>query len=656
LKLNSGCPIAPCIRTKFNTLPCPQVVIPVAKQINRFTVFQDGETPTNLVVAVDNTAMDEFAKLNYNTDALANEMVQKVKVYDVAGNLVLENDNIADKVTSIDMSALAEGSYYVQVEGNKEYREQQNFKFTVSETETMLAEDIATGNIVINTPDADDRKEVMKHQLYKELRSNYDLLNSSSLLQDFYTQQQNTDIGMINKINDAFNNFDVKTAQSLIANWQPQNRQGQNCLDFYNHFIGYLNGEKPSEDDIKKINTLANSNPQIEGEIVLAARTLYNYLTQAGAIAPVCNHYRIKQIKQAFKTVHIEIAKNITSPCYARMAKDESPLTTETIEAILIYNKGGEVVKKIGVENLDTRMTDIDLSDLDEGTYSMEIRGLKEYKEMQTFRLTANSELSIAEDIATGNVIINKTDADARLYVMQQQLYNELQTTKSELVDNSKILALFVEKQKGGNFGLAFNINNLLENDELDKAKELLSLYIPTNQIDKNYISYFNYYIRFKNGDSFGDDETQDMFDLASMCPLTSGEIINAQRTLYYFITKDNTSFDYTCNAPDATCIRTLNNPDICINTSTDPKRINRFKVFQDGDTPTNLDVMVDKTTLDEFAKLNFNTDDLLNEQVQNVRVFDAAGNLGEYKYRALSPTLLRKRKYLVLRLIQNTV
>ena len=341
-----------------------------------------------------------------------------------------------------------------------------------------------------------------------------------------------------------------------------------------------------------------------------------------------CNHYSLKQSSLQFKKVHVEISNNVTAPCYARMAKDESPLTTETIEAIIIYNKGGEVVKKFGVENLDARMTELDLSDLDEGVYSMEIRGLKEYKELQTFRLTANNEKDIVEDIASGNIVINKADADDRLYVMQQQLFNELLTTKTDLLDNSEILRSFVEKQMGGSFGMAFNISDLLENNEIDKAKDLLSSWIPTNQIDKNYIRYFNYYIRFKNGDDFGDAEIQDMFDLANLCPLNSGEIINAQRTLYYYISKDNTSFDYTCNSPEATCIRTLSNPEICYNASTDPKRINRFKVFQDGDTPTNLDVMVDKTTLDEFAKLNFNTDDLLNEQVQNIRVFDAAGNM----------------------------
>jgi len=356
----------------------------------------------------------------------------------------------------------------------------------------------------------------------------------------------------------------------------------------------------------------------------------YNFKADANAPAPPapCNHYTVNQSTIGLKTIHVSVSNNITAPCYARMAKDESPLTTETIEAILIYNKGGEVVKKIGVENLDSKMTDINLSDLDEGTYIIEIRGLKEYKELLTFHLYNTDEIKLAEDIATGNVIINKKDADDRLYVMQLELFNELMTTKTYLLENSDILKSFVEKAMGGSFEMAFNINNLLENNEIDKANDLLSFWIPTNQIDKNYIRYFNYYIRFKNGDEFGDDEIQDMFDLASMCPLTSGEIINAQRTLYYYITKDNTSFDYTCNAPDATCVRTLSNPEICTTTTSDPKQINRFKVFQDGDTPTNLDVMVDNTTLDEFAKLNFNTDDLLNEQIQNVRVYDAAGNL----------------------------
>ena len=96
-----------------------------------------------------------------------------------------------------------------------------------------------------------------------------------------------------------------------------------------------------------------------------------------------------------------------------------------------------------------------------------------------------------------------------------------------------------------------------MENNELDKAIDLLSSWTASNHIDANYISYYNYYLRFKNGDDFSEQDIFDMYNLADKCPLTEGEIINAARSLYNFVTQDNLGFDDACGSFSAKGLHT---------------------------------------------------------------------------------------------------
>ena len=248
---------------------------------NRFILSKDLTTAQHLQIDVASQSDDQYAQLFPDPETLANEMIQQVSVYDLEGNIVQEVGGVAAKTTSIDISTLPEGSYNVVVAGNSEYVEQQTFKLTITKTEQELAEEIATDNYTIPDPDEAARKEVLKQQLFKELLAKDSLVNASAILQNFMATKDQENYGFIQKITNAFDNGDTATVQILLNQWVPQNDQDQNCIDYFNLYLRLLANDTFSYTDISDMYDLANKCPLKDGEIIYAARSLYNFMTES---------------------------------------------------------------------------------------------------------------------------------------------------------------------------------------------------------------------------------------------------------------------------------------------------------------------------------------------------------------------------------------
>ena len=247
----------------------------------RFILSQDSTAANHLEIDVATLSEDNFAQLYPDPDSLSTELVQDVVVYDVEGNNVKEVAAVAAKTTSIDLSGLPEGNYNVVVGGNNGYAEQQTYKFTVVKTEQQLAEEIATGNYTIPTPDEADRKEVLKQQLFKELLAKQSLVNASTILQNFLATKDLENYGFIRKITEAFDNGDTAAVSVLLNQWVPQNQQDQNCIDYFNLYLRLLANDTFTYTDISNLYDLANRCPLKDGEIIYAARSLYNFMTES---------------------------------------------------------------------------------------------------------------------------------------------------------------------------------------------------------------------------------------------------------------------------------------------------------------------------------------------------------------------------------------
>lgn len=308
--------------TKYNVridaiTPCGNMTVSAAnvqqmcngRVANRFSANQHPTVANTLTIGVKQYTEDELAKLFFESSALNVEKVQTVKMFNKEGELVLSNENIGLQLTNIDISSLTQGTYSIEISGNNDYKEQQTFQYVTTSSLEQLAEAIANNTLNILSPEANELMNVLQQELYQQLRENSDLLTNSTTLQNFFISREQGGFGKIEEINSALSNYDIAAAQALINNWLPSTQLELNSLAYYNFFIKYLNGTAFSTTDISNLYSLSNLCPRQNGEVIYAARSLYNYIAQAEeSFETACNTSTfargVKQIgKQNTKTV-----------------------------------------------------------------------------------------------------------------------------------------------------------------------------------------------------------------------------------------------------------------------------------------------------------------------------------------------------------------
>jgi subtilisin family serine protease len=252
----------------------------------RYAIAPHPTITKNITIGIDQTTTDEQAKLFFDATALAAEQVQQVKVIDKEGNVVIDIGDIGTQVTTLDLTALIEGVYNIEIYGNNDYREQQTIQIAGVKSDKQIAEDLATSNIIISSQDATKLNEVLQQELYQKLKADATLADNSTVLQNFMLTKEQGSFGTIDKINEALYNYDITAAQTLINAWLPTTNLELNSLQYYNYFIKYLNGGTFTNNEMSDMFSFANLCPQKNGEIIFAARSLYNYISQLDETFP----------------------------------------------------------------------------------------------------------------------------------------------------------------------------------------------------------------------------------------------------------------------------------------------------------------------------------------------------------------------------------
>jgi len=126
----------------------------------------------------------------------------------------------------------------------------------------------------------------LQQELYQKLKADATLADNSTVLQNFMLTKEQGSFGTIDKINEALYNYDITAAQTLINAWLPTTNLELNSLQYYNYFIKYLNGGTFTNNEMSDMFSFANLCPQKNGEIIFAARSLYNYITQLDETFP----------------------------------------------------------------------------------------------------------------------------------------------------------------------------------------------------------------------------------------------------------------------------------------------------------------------------------------------------------------------------------
>jgi hypothetical protein len=114
---------------------------------------------------------------------------------------------------------------------------------------------------------------------YHMLLANDSLADSSVVLQNFYVANQNTNLGKIADIESNLAQGNLSTAQAMNNALLPTTTIESNYKNFYNAAINYAL-QPDSLLDSTVVYTLANSCPAINGDVVYAARALYNTVNQ----------------------------------------------------------------------------------------------------------------------------------------------------------------------------------------------------------------------------------------------------------------------------------------------------------------------------------------------------------------------------------------
>ncbi len=129
-----------------------------------------------------------------------------------------------------------------------------------------------------------------------------------------------------------------------------------------------------------------------------------------------------------------------------------------------------------------------------------------------------------------------------------------------ELDDSSQILKHFHHIAKNGHIGTLVNIENTLAGGQLSQSNSNLASITPQNDIESNYIDFYNVYIHYKDS-TYSVADSIMLKTLVEGCPVRDGMAVRKARTLYSMIYRDFTLYPDNCIDNNSTKMSTnLNN------------------------------------------------------------------------------------------------
>jgi hypothetical protein len=137
-----------------------------------------------------------------------------------------------------------------------------------------LAEQVVLDSLVFPLLAAENSyKAQLKY--FKLISMNDSLVDSSAILQNFYTTNLSSNLGNIVNIESNLAQGNITAAQTLNSTLSPSNVIENNYRNFNTSAINAANNAYTSADSLTLV-TLANSCPATQGDVVYSARALYN--------------------------------------------------------------------------------------------------------------------------------------------------------------------------------------------------------------------------------------------------------------------------------------------------------------------------------------------------------------------------------------------
>lgn len=138
----------------------------------------------------------------------------------------------------------------------------------------LILENIVQDQLPLVTNPSQTEK-INKHQVYRLLKSNPDLMTGSTVLQDFYTNSQPTLRETFVSIETDLSQGDITTGANKVAFIAPQDNIETIYKNFYEAYIKQSTDSLNATDSLQ-LATIASGCPFTDGAVVYQARALYN--------------------------------------------------------------------------------------------------------------------------------------------------------------------------------------------------------------------------------------------------------------------------------------------------------------------------------------------------------------------------------------------
>ena len=116
---------------------------------------------------------------------------------------------------------------------------------------------------------------INKNMVYRLIKADSTLMDSSSILRNFYTSNTNSTWALFCQIEDSMQNLNYPYVNSLLGSFAPASVIESNYKRFYQIYMNAMQGTC-NQSDTTDLETLANSCPRLNGAVVYQARAFHN--------------------------------------------------------------------------------------------------------------------------------------------------------------------------------------------------------------------------------------------------------------------------------------------------------------------------------------------------------------------------------------------
>lgn len=161
---------------------------------------------------------------------------------------------------------------------------------------------------------------------------------------------------------------------------------------------------------------------------------------------------------------------------------------------------------------------------------------------------TSSSTITLNQRSLMENLVNNTTPniANEIKYIDKNRVYRTL-AANSSYTNGSTALSTFYTNAQSSCMNKFLVVEKDLASGNITSAQNNLATITSTNNIESNYYTFYNLYIKLKNA-TFSNADSTVLLNLCTQCPFTDGGIVYQARALYNIMNSTYAKFNDNCN------------------------------------------------------------------------------------------------------------